>query len=348
MYLQAISHAVPQTAYTQRECWELLQKSAALPPLSTRSRALLEKILLGDSGIHKRHFTTDDLPRLFSLDAEGLHRHFAHAAPELGEQALRRALTKAGIAPRDPDALFVCTCTGYLCPGLSSHLAERCQLRPDVFLQDLVGLGCGAGPPTLRAANGFLAANPGATALCVAVEICSAAFYLDNDPGVLVSACLFADAASASVWTADKNGVAYRMENFDTIHRPEKRELLRFTNTGGKLRNQLDRAVPETAAREVRTLHERAEIPENTPIAAHGGGRDVIEALEAALPVGELGTTRKTLAAYGNVSSPSSLITLESRINQRPAPENVWLASFGAGFTAHSAMLTRNGNPDTT
>ena len=52
----------------------------------------------------------------------------------------------------------------------------------------------------LRAASHVLAAEPGATVACVAVEICSAAFYLDDDPGVIISACLFSDGAAASIW----------------------------------------------------------------------------------------------------------------------------------------------------
>ena len=34
--------------------------------------------------------------------------------------------------PAAIDALFVSTCTGYLCPGISSHLAEQAGMRPDV------------------------------------------------------------------------------------------------------------------------------------------------------------------------------------------------------------------------
>jgi hypothetical protein len=35
--------------------------------------------------------------------------------------------------------------------------------------------------------------------LSVCVEVSSAAMYLDNDPGVLISACLFGDGAGAAV-----------------------------------------------------------------------------------------------------------------------------------------------------
>src|SRR5699024_115449 len=127
------------------------------------------------------------------------------------------------------------------------------RLRADAYLMDLVGMGCGAAIPTLRAAHGFAQANPGARIAVVAVEICSAAFYLDDDPGVLISACLFGDGAACAVFgpEAPQDAPAWRLRSFDTIHRPHDRELLRFGNRQGKLRNQLHRSVPQVAAEAV-------------------------------------------------------------------------------------------------
>jgi predicted naringenin-chalcone synthase len=82
------------------------------------------------------------------------------------------------------------------------EVAEQLGFRTDAFLQDLVGLGCGAAIPSLRAAEAILAAQPSVVVACVAVEVCSAAFYLDDDPGVLVSACLFGDGAAATIWSS--------------------------------------------------------------------------------------------------------------------------------------------------
>ena len=48
----------------------------------------------------------------------------------------------------------------------------------DVYLQDIVGLGCGAAIPTLRSASHFLCAHPSAKVAVVAVEICSAVVQL--------------------------------------------------------------------------------------------------------------------------------------------------------------------------
>ncbi len=54
------------------------------------------------------------------------------------------ACDSGGLVPRVLDALFVCTCTGYPCPGVLSHLAEQTDVRSDAFLNDMTGLGCGA------------------------------------------------------------------------------------------------------------------------------------------------------------------------------------------------------------
>ncbi|HAV13356.1 MAG TPA: stilbene synthase [Opitutae bacterium] len=338
MYLQSISHAVPPHAFSQKEAWAILQHSGALNKLSERSAALLEKVLLGDSGIEQRYFATENPTQLFTLDAETLNQNFEHNAPRLARDALTKALAEAHLNAHELDALFICTCTGYICPGLTSHVAELLNLDPQTYLQDIVGLGCGAAIPTLRSAQGFLAANPNATVACIAVEVCSAAFYLDNDPGVLISACLFGDAASASIWSNNDTRTGYRIQKFDTYHAPKHREALRFTNSAGKLRNQLHRSVPEIAAPIVHNLFNQSEQSPDTPIISHTGGRDVLDALETVLPT-PLTPSRNTLKAYGNVSSPSVLITLETILQDTDLARHYWLTAFGAGFAAHSCEL---------
>lgn len=340
MYLQSLASAFPPRRHTQRECWELLSAGPALRPLKPRSVKILETVLLGPSGIDTRHFAIG-ADRIFSLDAGELNRAFEEEAPKLAGQALEKACAMAGIEPRNIDALLLCTCTGYLCPGVSSHVAEQLGLRPDVFLQDLTGLGCGAVLPLLRSGEGFLATQPGALVATVAVEVCSAAFYLDNDPGVLISACLFGDGAAAALWRAEDAGGQWKASRFRSVHRPEEREKIRFVNAQGKLRNQLHRAVPGIAAEAVESLFtQRSADPEQ--VLAHTGGRDVVEALEARLEGFRLAETREVLRKYGNLSSPSVLIALEERLARTNGHgRHLWLTAFGAGFAAHSCELSR-------
>lgn len=339
MFLQSISSAFPENVLSQGDCWNLFRKSGGFDALKPRSRDLLEKILLGESGITTRRFARDDITSVFSLDAGGLHRAFAEAAPTLAAQAVARACAQAGLIPRELDALFVCTCTGYLCPGVSSYVSESLELRGDIFLQDLLGLGCGAALPMLEAARGFLSLRPSALVATVAVEICSAAFYLDDDPGVLISLCLFGDGAAAAVWRGEGNAGDLRMQNFHTVHQPEHREKIRFVNAGGKLKNQLHRSVPGLASKAVAGLYARRSFdPER--ILSHTGGRDVLGHIEAAIPGYPLSETRSVLSDYGNISSPCVLVALERALSAGPA-DRMWLTAFGAGFAAHSCELLR-------
>jgi len=345
MFLRSIATANPAFSLSQSECWELARRSGLRDRLTTKSMALMWRVLTGQSGIERRHFAVEDIEHVFDLDADALNHAFARHAPALAATALERALDRADLRPADIDALFVCTCTGYLCPGVSSYVAERLSMSPHIYLHDLVGMGCGAAVPMMRAASGHLAAAPGARVACIAVEVCSAAFYLDDDPGVIISACLFGDGAAATIWTADPpEGGGWRCHGFDTVHQPENRDCLRFETRNGKLRNLLDREVPGKAAAAVKLLYDRAVAAGGAPseILAHAGGRDVILAVEQALGGPRLEPTWEVLRQFGNMSSPSVLFALDRQLAKNGSGgDDLWLTSFGAGFAAHGCRLTR-------
>lgn len=345
MYLHALATAVPPAAFTQHDCWGMFERSEARQKLSRRSALIMQAILRHESGIAKRHFALPNIQNVLALSPDDLNEAFRVEAPRLATQALSPALTQAGIRVEDVDVLLICTCTGYLCPGVTSYVAEQLGLRPDAFLQDLVGLGCGAAIPCLRTAAAILAAQPDAVVACVAVEICSAAFYLDDDPGVLVSACLFGDGAAASIWRAAPGPRGLRCGSFSTTHQPENRDRIRFEMRQGKLRNLLHASVPELAAGAVGQLltRERARA-EARPIArviTHVGGRDVLDAIEKSCGGCDLTPSREVLRDYGNMSSPSVLFALERALRDGVPDEtgDWWLAGFGAGFSAHGCRI---------
>jgi predicted naringenin-chalcone synthase len=340
MYLESIATANPPHRYSQQECLAALHASPPFGSLKSISRLLMSKILgNGTSGVDSRGFCLPELAPVFERDAQQLNETFEREAPALAAAALVPALERAGLVAADLDALFISTCTGYLCPGVTSHVAEDLGLRETAYLQDLVGLGCGAAIPMLRSAAGFLAANPGSKVATVAVEVCSAAFYLDNDPGVLISLCLFADGAAATIWSDQPGDGKWQAGHFTTVHRPALRESIRFVNAGGKLRNQLDRTVPGLAASAVAELYAKRQ-GEPDRVLAHSGGRDVIDALEAVLPH-RLTETRDVLRDHGNMSSPSVLFALDRAMATNNDDRRWWLTAFGAGFAAHACELWR-------
>ncbi|MBJ7257928.1 MAG: hypothetical protein JHD33_00195 [Chthoniobacterales bacterium] len=344
MYLRALATATPARSFTQAESLALVRSSpGALARLDRRSRLMLQTILRGDSGIEARQFALHDPATLFQLDADGLNEEFRAAAPALASEALGKALHEAELAADELDVLIVTTCTGYLCPGVSSYVAENLGLRSDAWLQDIVGLGCGAAIPSLRSASSILSSDPGLTAACISVEICSAAFYLDSDPGVVVSACLFGDGAAATIWQGGKINGGIRCHGFASLHQPEHRDLIRFEQREGKLRNLLHPSVPRLAADAVGTLYrEAARQSPVSRVLSHAGGRDVIEAIEKELPGVQLDETREVLRHHGNMSSPSVIFALERALRSGgPEPgADWWLVSFGAGFSAHSCRLS--------
>ena len=193
------------------------------------------------------------LNEAFALTPDALHARFLKSAPGIATQAAREALNDAGRDPADIDAILISTCTGYLCPGLTSYVSERLGLRSDVLALDLVGQGCGAALPNLRTAEALLASKRAANVLSICVEICSAAFYLDDDPGVLISACLFGDGAGAAVLSdfpvADKRTIQWRTAL--SVLSPPDRDYLRLEQKNGMLRNILAPQVPSLAARHV-------------------------------------------------------------------------------------------------
>lgn len=341
MYLHALATAVPSATYSQADCWELAQRSAVRERLKKRSMLILQSILRGDHGIAQRHFALPDLENVFDLSPDALNAAFRTEAPRLSVQALKAALDQAGLRADQLDALLICTCTGYLCPGVTSYVAEQLGLRSNAYLQDLVGLGCGAAIPTLRSASHLLGAHPEAIVACVAVEVCSAAFYLDDDPGVIISACLFSDGAAATIWRGKPGRDRMRAFGFDTAHIPENRDKLRFEQRDGKLRNLLHRSVPELAAAAVdRLWQQRGERPVGR-VVSHGGGRDVIEALSPVVAPHPLDASARVLRDFGNMSSPSVLFALQETLKSGPpnGAGDDWLVSFGAGFSAHSCRL---------
>jgi alkylresorcinol/alkylpyrone synthase len=353
MFIIGLGVAAPPQRYTQRECWDALQKSAPFARLAPRSRAILRKVLCGDNGIATRHLALEPISEVFNLTSDALHARFARHAPALAAEAAQLALKDAKCKPGDIDAVLISTCTGYLCPGLTSYVSERLGLRPDVFPLDLVGQGCGAALPNLRAAEAILAAGRAQRVLSVCVEVCSAAFYLDDDPGVLISACLFGDGAGAAVLAnqprPDRRRIEWKWSS--SCLAPDKRDALRFEHKNGMLRNILSPQVPQIAGDEAAKLFAKslaaAGVKRNR-IAGwilHTGGRDVLHALRDKLGLTESDIRHSTavLREFGNLSSPTVYFVLKRALRDTVPDGLWWMSAFGAGFSCHGALLEVGG-----
>ena len=308
------------------------------------ARALLRRVF-GHPGVRRRGFAFNHPSDLLGEDADRRSERFARSAVELAARASRSALSEAGTAARDVRVLVVNTCTDYLCPGLSSYLIEELGLERSVRAFDLVGAGCAGAIPNLELARAAVA-DGGGPALCVAVEICSCAFRMGDDPSLIVSNALFGDGAAAVVLSEAAPGL--RLLGIRSLCAPEHREAIRFVYRGGQLHNQLARELPglaaDAAARVVSDLLGRHGLRVNDIAhwAVHPGGAAVLDAVRESLglPEAALAASREVLADRGNLSSATVLFVLDAlRRRGMRRGERVALVSFGAGLTAHAALL---------
>jgi predicted naringenin-chalcone synthase len=348
MHFIGIGTATPPARYTKADCLRAFQDSDWYSRLDARAHLIARTVLQRDNGIEARRLAVDSLDEVFVIDPNTLARRFATHAPALATHAARRALEQAAVAPRQIDAVVVSTCTGYLCPGLSGYVAERLGLRADVMALDLVGQGCAAALPNLQLARALLQAGTADHVLSVCVEVSSAAMYLDNDPGVIISACLFGDGAGAAVLSRNAGAGRHVVwKDSASLLEPGQRSALMFEQRDGMLRNILTRAVPalasEYAARLLVTVLGRAGLqPADIGTwVMHAGGRDVLQALQHKLELQPeaLRYSAAMLREYGNLSSAFVYFVLQAALADGAAPGWWWLSSFGAGFSCHGALL---------
>ena len=349
MYLVGIGTATPHARYTKADCLKAFEQSQWMARLDARAHLIARTVLQRENGIDARRLAVGSLAEVFQIDPNTLAQRFLAHAPALAAEAASRALVQSGVAAGDIDALVVSTCTGYLCPGLSGHVAERLGLRADVQAFDLVGQGCAAALPNLQLGRALLATSECTHVLSVCVEVSSAAMYLDNDPGVLISACLFGDGAGAAV-LSERPQPAHRPVRWidsSSVLDPSERSALMFEQRDGMLRNILTRRVPELAAQRAHevlgTVLGRAGLNSGDVRAwiMHAGGRDVLQALQRRFELADdaLGYSAAMLREYGNLSSAFVYFVLQAALADDAPGGWWWLSSFGAGFSCHGALL---------
>ena len=349
MFFIGIGTATPASRYTKAECLDAFQNSDWFERLDARAHFVARTVLQRDNGIEARRLAVDSLADVFCIDPDTLYKRFMENAPKLATQAAARALENAGCLAHDIDAVVVSTCTGYVCPGLTGHVVERLGLRPDIQAFDLVGQGCAAALPNLQLGAALLKSGVCERVLSVCVEVSSAAMYLDNDPGVLISACLFGDGAGAAVLsrTAGTSGRRVEWKDSTSLLEPSRRDALKFEQRAGMLRNILTREVPALAAdyaqQVLDTVLHRAGLGRDDISAwiMHAGGRDVLRALERRLELApaDLRYSAAMLREYGNLSSAFVYFVLQAALQDRAPGGWWWLSSFGAGFSCHGALL---------
>jgi len=342
-YIASIAVVVPPYSADQTVAEEFMKKNFKAR-LNARSMGLIRTVFSHPS-IRKRHFAFDDPARIVDETPDQRIARFTEKSIELSAQAITKALDQAGVSVQDVKSLVVNTCTGYICPGISTYLIERLGLSRNTRVYDMVGSGCGGAIPNLQVAESMLKTH-GGVAVSASVEICSSTFQMENDLSLILSNALFGDGASAAVlWDRPKG-----LELVASAGRyvPEQRETIRFIHKNGLLYNQLSLKLPDlvkkAAAEVVGDVLSTQDLKagEIKHWALHTGGEKIINAVrdEVGIPEERLQATRKVLSEYGNMSSPTVWFVL-NEIMQNGMPAGDWcvMVAYGAGLSAHAFLM---------
>ena len=272
---------------------------------------------------------------------------FAKEAPRLARDAAEMALKQSNVAADQITHLVTVTCTGFYSPGMDISLIDDLGLPATTQRLQVGFMGCHAAINGLRAAAGFVAANPDARVLMDCVELCSLHMQYGLDADRIVSNALFADGASATV-IGPASGIHQDPVLIDTgsCLIPDSRDAMTWRIGDHGFEMTLSAAVPALIEEHLVPflqpwLAQRGESIESIGgWAVHPGGPRIVSAVQTALGLSDrqLQVPRDVLNGRGNMSSATMLFILQEflRIDQ-PKP---WvLLGFGPGLETEVALI---------
>ena len=306
--------------------------------------------IFANSDIEYRHFYFGGTPNLQETSDQQNQRYLSGAI-KTGCRAILNCVESAGASVKDVDFLAVCTCTGYVCPDVGSRLIAHMGFRKNVQRAAVVGLGCAGAVPALQRVSDFVRANPGRKALMLAVEICSACYYVDNTLETVIGNAICADGAAAFLLGAGEQRGSGLPEivDFETFLDTEQIEEVGLQHKEGKLRIVLGASIQhlagpmiETALQELLRRHGLAQSDIRFWV-VHPGGRKVIDNVQKhfGMTDDQLRFSRNILRNYGNMSSPTVMFVLDEIVrtgDPRPGDWGVMIA-LGPGMAAEVALL---------
>ena len=352
MRISSLGTAYPKHRYAQAEIAQALtrrwQHKLEEPRLISRIHA--------NCGVEFRNFALpmDAYPTLVGFGQT--NTAWITAALELGETAVTRALSRAGITPEDISAIFFASVTGIASPTIDARLINRLPFPVDIKRTPIFGLGCVAGAAGIARAADYVRAFPKQIALLLSVEICSLTWQ-DDDQSIanIVSIGLFADGAAAVVIAGSESKLAAPttpspqiIATRSTFYRDTERVMgWDIVDTGFKivLSPDVPKIVNENFLGDVQRFlaDNRLTQGDISTYIFHSGGPKVLEAMQSclSLPPDALAPSWKSLREVGNLSAASVLAVLEDYLTIHPGTPGTYsiLAAMGPAFCSELVLL---------
>ncbi len=321
-----------------------------------RSRTLFDRMaVLAD--IRHRYAVFSPAPgdRREALDVDGFYRRgafpgtsarmdrFEHEAPILALRAIE-ALDLGGRERAMVTHLIVVSCTGFSAPGLDFQIMREAGLHGSVERTVVGFMGCFAAANAVRLGWHIIRSEPHARVLVVNLELSSLHLQEQWQLEKMLSFLIFGDGASATLISAEPEGIALR--GFRTVVIPDTSDLItwRIRDTGfemhlsGKVTAHIRKFLRDQRG----LLLGNREAAGIAHWAVHAGGRSILDAVQQGLALGPdaLRHSREVLRCFGNMSSATLVFVLERILRERRAGDGLAMA-FGPGLTVESFAFHR-------
>ena len=347
MRIASVASALPRHYYSQAEITGALKEQWA---------SQLDK----PEAIGRLHSRIGVGGRALTLPLEAYNRRcswgeandtWIEAAQELGESAISKALTHAGVSKHQIGAFFFVSVTGVASPSIDARLINRMKLPRNIKRLPIFGLGCVGGAAGIARAADYVKAYPDELAILLSVELCSLTWQRDDlSTANVISSGLFGDGAAAVVIAGrNMSSIGPEILAARSIFYPNSEKLMGWDISEAGFRILLSPDVPKIILENLGgnvddflEEHGLCKCDIGTWI-MHTGGPKVLQATESALrlPSDALDVSWECLRAVGNLSSASVLLVLENYMNShRPEPGTLGLiAAMGPGFCSELVLI---------
>lgn len=360
--LLGLGTAVPANRFTQEQAVRVAQvlcldprQAPLVPTLYRQTEIIGRNIVLGadvvaDVIAGTRHSGSVFLPTGVAGECGPTTRQrmtvYAAEAPALALESSRPALMEARVAPAEVTHLVTVSCTGFAAPGVDIALIRGLDLPATTERVNVGFMGCHGALNGLRVARGLAAADPGATVLLCAVELCSIHYHYGWNPKRVVANALFGDGAAAAVVRATDAAGDWRLAAHGACLFPDSAFAMTWDIGDFGFDMTLSTKVPNLIAKHLRPWLEGwlgrhgFAIPDVASWAVHPGGPRILHSVAGALGLDEavMSVSHDVLTQQGNMSSPTLLFILE-RLKRIGAARPVVALGFGPGLAAEAALI---------
>jgi alkylresorcinol/alkylpyrone synthase len=333
-----IAHPVP---VTQDELW----RGFFATHYGGVQRALAKR-LFANAGVTRRHGAVNPLLEDVSgwSTQKRMGRYLTEAMP-LGKSAVSDALGAAGVPAAEVGLFAVCSCTGYVTPGLDILLARDLGMAPGTQRVFVGHMGCYAALPGLGVARDYVATR-GRPAVLLCLELTSLHVQpATADAEQIVAHALFSDAAAAAVLLPEASG--YEVVDVVSVTDTATADHMTWDVTDLGFRMGLSAQVPDVLDGFVAPLvHDLLaghglRLSDVDGWAVHPGGPRILDVVQRRLELtdAQMAASRGVLDGHGNCSSPTVLMILD--VLRGAGSQRMVALAFGPGLTLYAVLLAR-------